>query len=105
MRRRLSIAVVLCLALGARSAGLSEKEIAAARKIYIAKCAKCHKLYDPTRYSDSDWQDWMEKMSRKAKLKHDQQELLSRYLDELRHKSGETNARPQEGKAGEKVSR
>jgi hypothetical protein len=64
----------------------------AGRKIYVAKCARCHKLYNPAKYSDSDWQMWMAKMVKKAKLNPDQQQQLTHYLDsELRHPEG-TNA-------------
>jgi hypothetical protein len=55
-----------------------------ARRLYVAKCVKCHKFYDPAGYPDAEWRVWMEKMSRKAKLKPDQEDLLSRYLDTLR---------------------
>jgi hypothetical protein len=55
-----------------------------ARRLYVAKCARCHKLYDPAGYVDAEWRDWMVKMSRKAKLKPDQEALLSRYLETLR---------------------
>ncbi len=51
------------------------------RKLYVGKCAKCHKLYDPAKYSDQQWQVWMDKMSRKAKLQPEQTELLSRYTE------------------------
>jgi hypothetical protein len=54
----------------------------AGRKLYVAKCAKCHKFYDPAKYSDAEWAMWMEKMGRKAKLKPDQQQILARYIDE-----------------------
>ena len=65
---------------------LSAKENEAARKIYVAKCAKCHKFYDPNKYSDEEWRVWMAKMSRKAKLKPEQERLLSKYINEnLRH--------------------
>ena len=47
-------------------------------KIYVAKCAKCHRFYDPTHYSQPDWVLWMEKMSAKSKLKAAQAELLNR---------------------------
>ena|SRR2546421_11927893 len=66
----------------AHGAELSLKETEAARKLYIAKCAKCHKFYDPARYSDQEWRKWMVKMSRKARLKPQQQEMLSRYIDQ-----------------------
>ena len=64
-----------------------------ARKLYISKCARCHKLYDPANYSDAEWGRWMDKMSRKAKLKPDQKEILSKYIETLRG-GGKTNSTP-----------
>jgi len=63
---------------------LTVKEITAARKIYVAKCAKCHRFYEPRDYPQSNWQTWMEKMNEKSKLKPAQAELLNRYLDAYR---------------------
>jgi hypothetical protein len=72
---------------------LPEQDAKAARKLYTSKCARCHKLYDPANYSDSEWRTWMDKMNRKAKLKPDQVELLLRYLDGIRtHNQSVTNA-------------
>jgi hypothetical protein len=76
--------VALVVLTPARAADLSDKEIQAARKLYNAKCAKCHKFYDPANYSAEDWNMWMMKMSKKAKLKPAQTELLTRYLDTFR---------------------
>ena len=70
---------------------LSEPEIAAARKLYVAKCAKCHKFHHPAKYTDDEWRTWMRKMSRKAKLKPEQNELLSGYLETFRY-AASTNA-------------
>jgi hypothetical protein len=68
---------------------------AAGQKIYVAKCAKCHKFYDPAKYSEADWQMWMTKMSRKAKLKPEQEQVLSRYIAEnLRSPKGATTTIP-----------
>jgi mono/diheme cytochrome c family protein len=68
---------------------------AAGQKLYVAKCAKCHKFYDPAKYSEADWQMWMAKMSKKAKLKPQQEEDLSRYIAEnLRSPRRTTNAVP-----------
>ncbi len=53
-----------------------------ARKLYVAKCAKCHKFYDPAKYTESEWQMWMGKMSKKSKLNAEQHELLSNYIEE-----------------------
>jgi cytochrome c5 len=63
---------------------LTPKETAAGRKVYVAKCAKCHKFYEPKNYSEPDWGKWMDKMSVKSKLKTDQDKLLRRYLEEYR---------------------
>ena len=62
-----------------------------ARKLYIAKCAKCHKFYDPAKYSDVEWQTWMRKMSRKSKLSPEQQELLSSYIEQTFRSESRTN--------------
>ena len=63
---------------------LSPKDTEAARKLYTAKCAKCHKFYDPNAYSHAEWEVWMGKMRKKSKLKADQFELISRYINTLR---------------------
>ena len=68
----------------ASAADLSAKELTAARKIYVAKCAKCHRFYEPKEYSEADWRTWMEKMGRKSKLKPAQSEMLNRYMNEYR---------------------
>ena len=58
--------------------------VAAAQKIYTAKCARCHKFYDPTAYDDTKWETWMVKMKKKSRLTDDQYATLSRYLQSLR---------------------
>ena len=56
----------------------------AGRKLYTAKCARCHKFYNPANYSDDKWREWMDKMSKKAKLKPEQKDVLSEYLETFR---------------------
>jgi cytochrome c553 len=63
---------------------LTSKEQAAARKIYVAKCAKCHRFYEPKQYSEAEWQRWIGSMSGKSKLKPDQKKLLTQYLNDYR---------------------
>ncbi len=76
---------VLATATGPASEGkLSDTDLAAAAKLYHAKCARCHKFYDPAAYSQAEWDVWMQKMGKKSKLKPDQFALLSRYLETLR---------------------
>jgi hypothetical protein len=68
----------------ANTAGLSAQEINVGRKLFIAKCARCHPLYDPSPYSDVEWSRWMTKMSKKARLKPVQEDVLRRYLGAFR---------------------
>ena len=98
--RFLPFALIVVLATGVLAAGttgLTEPEMRAGRKLYTAKCARCHKFYDPARYSETEWHEWMDKMGRKAKLKSDQKELLSRYLETYRGESRTNRAAPPAG--------
>src|SRR5438045_226869 len=93
---RLIVATLLCAAAGcqtkvpasrtpptpdpARLTGFSQEEISSAANLYTLKCGRCHQFYNPAQYNDVDWESWMRKMSKKARLKPEEQELLSRYL-------------------------
>ena len=68
----------------AAAAGLSSQALSDATGLYTIKCAKCHQFYDPAKYSQAEWDSWMRKMSRKARLKPGEQELLSQYLGAYR---------------------
>ena len=68
---------------------LSAADTQRASRLYKTKCARCHKLYDPTRYDEAKWRYWMTKMSRKARLKPDQEILLSAFLENLRAKAAQ----------------
>jgi len=85
MRQLWFIAVAAVVAPhGAEAAELSTVELKDGRQLYHAKCAKCHKSYDPAIYRNAVWQTWMCKMNQQAKLKAAPADLLSRYLDTLR---------------------
>ena len=71
-KTRAALLVVVLALLGSspsQSGELSVVELKAARKIYLGKCAKCHKLHDPAKYTDEKWDEWMGKMTKKSKLK------------------------------------
>jgi hypothetical protein len=55
-----------------------------AKKLYLLKCAKCHRLYDSKSYDDAQWSEWMVKMKKKAHLDNGQYELILHYLESLR---------------------
>jgi hypothetical protein len=85
MRALLFLITVLVFSnTGTHAESLNLKETGAGKKLYVAKCAKCHKFYEPKSYTEVEWQRWMDLMSRKSKLKSDQQDLLTRYLNEYR---------------------
>ena len=88
------IGLMLAGCSGPASTTDGQDEMAQARKLYVAKCAKCHKMYDPAKYSDEEWQKWMTKMTRKSKLKPEQAEMLSRYIEETYRRPQKTNAAP-----------
>ncbi len=60
------------------------ENISKARDLYSAKCAKCHKFYDPAGYDDAGWCRWMEKMRKKAHLDSEEYSLIVRYCNSLR---------------------
>jgi hypothetical protein len=82
--------LVACLIIAAnamKAADLTDTEVRSARKLYLSKCAKCHKLYDPACYDAPGWQSWMAKMTKKARLNAEQADLISRYVETIRTKN------------------
>jgi hypothetical protein len=91
----LGLFIALAVAHPAKSADeLTAKETTTARKIYVAKCAKCHRFYEPTKYPEPDWRTWIEKMSKKSKLEGEQARLLTQYLGAYR--AGRLSGKPQD---------
>lgn len=76
----IALAALAGLLMPAGAADLSPKELAAARKLNLVKCSKCHKIYEPKDYTLADWDVWMEKMARKSRLKSQQSVLLNQYF-------------------------
>ena len=68
----------------ARAHELLPEELSQASAVYTSKCAKCHKFYNPADYRRVEWDSWMRKMSRKAKLTPEQKSLLTKYLETFR---------------------
>jgi hypothetical protein len=64
--------------------GLPSEQVNEARKLYLLKCSKCHRFYNPAAYEEAEWRDWMRKMSNKARLTPDEESLLDTYLQAFR---------------------
>ena len=82
-------------ALAAGRAGMQPGEITRAADLYVIKCAKCHKFYDPAGYPDAEWRTWMTKMSKKSRIEEDEKDLLTRYLGASRRPSAAQGPAPQ----------
>ncbi len=81
--RRLFLTICTALRLGCQDGYgadlLPEKDRLAAQQLYVSRCTKCHDLFDPNDYTQKEWQRWMTKMGKKAKLTREEQQLLNRY--------------------------
>ena len=63
-----------------RNTGRNEE----AKQLYLMKCSKCHRLYDPKEYDDFHWSNWMVKMKKKAHLNDEQYGKIVHYVESLR---------------------
>ena len=54
------------------------------KELYLSRCSRCHKLYDPRDYDAARWDYWMEKMKKKARLNDPQYQAIRRYAESLR---------------------
>ncbi len=81
---KLWFAVSSVVFLGVATMAATPEELVAGKKVYTGKCARCHKMYDPTKYDDRAWDSWMEKMKLKTKLTEVQYRHLTQYVATLR---------------------
>lgn len=76
-------------AVASDGAGLSTTEFKKAEKLDKKKCYRCHKPYDPREYPPKEWDEWMARMSQKARLNEKDEELLKRYFQARRESGSE----------------
>ncbi|WP_343697244.1 cytochrome c [Flavobacterium sp.] len=55
-------------------------EQAEGKKLYENNCVKCHKLYDPVKFSKEEWQPILVRMQKKAKLDDANMALITSYI-------------------------
>lgn len=64
---------------------ISGKQLAKDRRVYLVRCARCHKAYNPADFETETWNRWMRKMRKKARVKSDEEwEQIKRYLTSLK---------------------
>lgn len=62
----------------------SLSDLNAGRKCYIQKCAGCHTLYLPEKYTKEDWCHWVEKMALQVPLDSLEKAQILKYLNKGR---------------------
>lgn len=71
----LLILVIPSVGLAAKKKPLSESE-----RLYRSKCASCHRLLPPKKYSDEKWEEYVIKYGKK--LKEEEKQRILEYLKE-----------------------
>ncbi|MWB95362.1 cytochrome c [Flavobacterium sp. GA093] len=56
-------------------------ELAAGQSLYDNNCAKCHKLYEPKKFTHEEWKPILVRMQKKAKLDDTQMVSISNYIN------------------------
>ncbi|MBF4491986.1 cytochrome c [Flavobacterium sp. MR2016-29] len=55
-------------------------ELAAGKNLYENSCARCHKLYEPKKFSQEEWKPILTRMQKKAHLDDTQMASISNYI-------------------------
>ncbi len=55
-------------------------ELEAGKSMYENNCAKCHKLYDPKKFTKEEWAPILVRMGKKAKLDEAQLASVTDYI-------------------------
>lgn len=55
-------------------------ELAEGKNLYDNNCAKCHKLYEPKKFSKEEWKPILTRMQKKAHLDDNQIASVSNYI-------------------------
>ncbi len=56
-------------------------ELEAGKSLYDNNCAKCHKLFEPKKFTKEEWTPILVRMGKKAKLDETQVASISNYID------------------------
>ncbi|MET3026669.1 cytochrome c [Flavobacterium sp. UW10123] len=56
-------------------------ELEAGKNLYDNNCAKCHKLFEPKKFTKEEWTPILVRMGKKAKLDETQMASITNYID------------------------
>ncbi|SFD64242.1 c-type cytochrome [Flavobacterium phragmitis] len=74
-----TVAVASTTAESAKTVALTP-ELEAGKNMYENNCAKCHKLYDPKKFTKEEWAPILVRMGKKAKLDETQLASVTDYI-------------------------
>ena len=60
--------------------GVSTDTLVLGRNLYVNNCGSCHSLYQPERYTKSEWDKVMPKMQKKANCNNMETAIITKYL-------------------------
>lgn len=72
--------LALVIACGGCMRIFQHESLSAGERLYRAKCRSCHSLVSPQRYSDKEWQYYVEKYAEKSNLTEREKQQILRYL-------------------------
>lgn len=55
-------------------------ELAEGKNLYENSCVKCHKLYEPKKFTQEEWKPILVRMQKKARLEDVQMASISNYI-------------------------
>lgn len=55
-------------------------KLAEGKSLYENSCSRCHKLYEPKKYSQEEWKPILVRMQKKAKVDDNQMASISNYI-------------------------
>ncbi|AOC93608.1 hypothetical protein BB050_00452 [Flavobacterium anhuiense] len=56
-------------------------ELETGKNLYDNSCARCHKLYEPKKFTKEEWTPILVRMGKKAKLDETQMASITNYID------------------------
>lgn len=59
---------------------ISLEDLNKGRDVYVQKCSSCHRLYVPSKYTNTEWMDNLFEMKAKAKITESEKQLIYQYL-------------------------
>src|SRR5438309_9799456 len=59
---------------------VSLEELNQGHDIYTSNCGRCHKLFDPTQFSDNKWESVLPDMGKKSKITDEQLAKVKNYI-------------------------